>query len=176
MPTIAERNAAKVASLHPMVRPLAAKLVAECAKAGIALLVTDGYRSPEHQDRLYKMGRSMKSHAPCVHGLKPGDCKWHPLGATVTKVQGGKSWHNSGRAFDVVPLKPDGVTPWWAKDSDPVWARIAVIGRATGLEWGFDAWGWDKPHWMLRTDSTGRTLSMSEAMAEWSAVRTDKTA
>ena len=56
-----------------------------------------------------------------------------------------ESKHLLGKAADIAPSK-DGKTPWW-NAPDEVWARMAKIAEACGLESGY---GWkafkDSPH------------------------------
>jgi peptidoglycan LD-endopeptidase CwlK len=68
------------------VRIMALELVFRCKLAGIELLVTCTYRSPQDQEALYAQGRT-----------KPG--------AIVTNAHAGESSHQYRIAFDVVPLR-----------------------------------------------------------------------
>jgi peptidoglycan L-alanyl-D-glutamate endopeptidase CwlK len=100
--------------LDPTLADKAQQLIDLAAREGITLQVKQGYRSPEEQERLYAQGRS----AP---------------GAIVTYARPGRSYHQSGRAIDVVPLKngqPD--------DASPHWGRIGQLGKSLGLVWGGD--------------------------------------
>lgn len=107
--------------LHPDMRPLVDRLLAECDASGIDLLVTCTWRSPEEQARLYAQGRT----AP---------------GKIVTNAKPGQSMHNvtlAGRpaslAVDIVPLR-SGKPVWDARD--PLWAQVGSIGElVAGLEW-----------------------------------------
>jgi peptidoglycan L-alanyl-D-glutamate endopeptidase CwlK len=100
--------------LDPTLADKAQQLIDLAAREGITLQVKQGYRSPEEQERLYAQGRS----AP---------------GAIVTYARPGQSYHQTGKAIDVVPLKngqPD--------DASPHWGRIGHLGKSLGLRWGGD--------------------------------------
>ena len=91
------------------------------ARAGIAVLVTQGLRTWEEQDALYAKGRT----APPV-GKK----------YIVTNAKGGQSYHNFGLAFDIVVLDAVGKADLDTKH--PAWTRAAEFGKSLGLEWGGD--------------------------------------
>lgn len=114
-------------SLKPKVRRLAERLLIECKRRGMAVVITQTLRTAEEQDRLYASGRT----AP---------------GRIVTRARGGYSLHNYGVAFDVCPVK-DGKADW---TDLAAFDRIGAIGSALGLEWGG---GWkkfkDRPHFQF---------------------------
>lgn len=108
--------------LHPQVRAMAERLLADAAAAGLPLTVTATLRSMAVQAALYAQGRT----AP---------------GRIVTNAKPGFSYHNFGLALDVVPtalLKlPDwGDTPGHQASTDALWARLGAIGKAIGFRWG----------------------------------------
>lgn len=99
--------------LAPELRQLVDPWLADCAAAGIDVLVTCTLRTMHDQAVLYAQGRTTP-------------------GKIVTNAKPGQSAHNYGLAVDVVPLvhgKPD-----WSGDS-PVWVELANLGQARGLEW-----------------------------------------
>lgn len=109
-------------NLKPKVKRLMYKFLAECKKQGIELIVTQGYRSKEEQDKLYAQGRT-----------RPG--------SIVTNAKGGYSYHNHRVAFDVCFL----IDKHASYDGD--WQKIGNIGKSLGLEWGGDWKGFlDRPH------------------------------
>lgn len=116
----------KIEDLDPDVQLMAQRLIAECAKEGVILIVTHTYRSYEEQAMLYAQGRE----AP---------------GKVVTWAPPGYSWHNFRRAFDVA-IKS------WIGDStrndlyDGPWEFIGNMGEKCGLEWGGRWKKPDRPH------------------------------
>lgn len=125
-PKIADASDRRIAALLPEVAEMAQKLIRSAAKAGIPLVVTQGYRTAEEQNALFAQGRT----AP---------------GIIVTDAPAGYSWHEYRRAFDVAPLNSAG-QPYWPEDL-AFWARIGALGKAVGLEWGGDWKGFqDRPH------------------------------
>ncbi|ANU12106.1 M15 family metallopeptidase [Planococcus antarcticus] len=110
--------------LHPIVEEKSDLLVAQAAEIGIDILITDGYRSPEEQDRLHNQGRS----AP---------------GTVVTYAEAGESYHNYGLAIDYALRLDDGSVVWdiTRDDNDngeSDWFEVAAIGKKLGFDWGGD--------------------------------------
>lgn len=131
-----------ILALHESVRPMAQALLEQAWNEGIALVVTQGYRSLAEQDRLYQQGRTTP-------------------GAIVTNAPPGSSWHNFGLAFDVAILDSSG-QPSWPNDTK-LWSRIGQIGKAQGLSWGGDFKSFvDRPHFEHRG---GLTLADVQAGA-----------
>ena len=117
--------------LDPLVAGKAQQLVQLAAVEGIEILVTSTLRTFEEQADLFAIGRT-----------KPGDI--------VTNAEPGKSWHNFGLAFDVVPL----VNGKAVFDS-PFWNRIGELGKQVGLTWGGDFHSFkDKPHFEFHPNLT----------------------
>lgn len=102
----------------------------------IRVLMTDGYRSWQEQDKLYARGRT----AP---------------GPKVTNAKGGYSWHNFKLAADYA-FVVNGKVTW----SGP-WDTFGKIARECGLEWG-GAWESfkDRPHVQW---TKGKTLAQMRA-------------
>jgi peptidoglycan LD-endopeptidase CwlK len=99
--------------LRTEVRPMVDLFLADCATAGIDILVTCTLRSMEEQAALYAQGRTTP-------------------GRIVTNAKPGQSAHNFGLALDVVPIvngKPD-----W-DGTHPVWDQIGQLGQVRGLQW-----------------------------------------
>lgn len=110
--------------LHPYVKVLAEKLVAEAKKQGLNIKVIDTYRSVARQDYLYAQGRT-----------EPGNI------VTNAKGSAKSSYHQWRLAFDCIQNLP-------GKEYDStVLAKLGKIGESIGLEWGG---GWsgfkDAPH------------------------------
>lgn len=136
---------AKIKTLHPVLRPKAAKFINEVEKRlSHRLRITDGLRTFAEQNKLYAQGRT----AP---------------GKKVTQVQGGGSYHNFGLAFDCYFTKDGKVT--FDKAITP---EVAAIGKELGLDWG-GAWKSfkDYPHFELNKGKT------SELLAKYNAGKKD---
>ncbi len=117
---VLERSDALIAGLDPSVQPLAKQLIRDAAKDGVSLVVVQGFRSIEYQNKLYAQGRDNNK-------------------SVVTGVKGGDSWHNYGLAFDVAMVssgpKPPAGSPAWPPNKD-VWTTIGALGQNTGMTWG----------------------------------------
>lgn len=107
----------------------------EALKRGILLLYFSGYRDLDKQNELYQ--RYLRGEGGIA--AKPG-----------------YSWHNYGRAVDLVPVKENGENDW----NSPLYTTINTLGNLLGLKW----MGWkDAPHF---TDSQGETLEQVRKKGE----------
>ena len=94
----------------------AEKFLTRCKAAGLFVLVTCTARSAKDQAGLYAQGRTTP-------------------GAVVTWAKPGESLHETGRAFDVVPLR-NGKPVWGTTGADlALWQQVGALGIACGLEW-----------------------------------------
>ena len=114
--------------LHPWLNYKLSLLLEKCAKKGIYLIITEGFRTKEYQDKLYAKGRTA-----------PGKVVTNAKGSTYS------SQHMWGIAFDIA-----------INDSKLLYdtatiKRVAVIAKKIGLGWGGD---WksivDTPHFYLK--------------------------
>lgn len=123
-----ERAEKKLVGVHPLVATKARQLIERAYKEGINVIITQGLRTIEEQNKLYAQGRT-----------EPG--------RIVTNAKGGCSYHNYGLAFDFAIMKDDGSVSW---NVDEKWKRVGALGKSLGLEWGGD---WrdfpDYPHFQL---------------------------
>lgn len=132
---------AKIQTLHPKLRAIAAKFINKVEKdLNKRLRITDGYRTFEEQNALYAKGRT-----------KPG--------AIVTNAKGGQSYHNYGLAFDVYYTNDGKVDLKTTIKQD-----VANIGKGLGLEWGGNFSSIvDKPHFQLTKGKTSELLALHNA-------------
>ena len=110
-----------LSKLDPKVRQLCEQLIAEAAKQGLKVLITETYRSQERQTYLYEQGRK-----------RPGQI--------VTNVKE-VGYHGYGLAFDFCQnIK--------GKEYDDAFMKkVGKIGEKLGLEWGGSWTGFkDMPH------------------------------
>ena len=156
--------------LLPSVSALASQFLGSAKTKGYEMSVICTKRTFLEQAALYAIGRT-KPGACCRCGGKSnklGTCKKHPQGLKVTNAPAGMSWHNWGRAFDILVFRHG--KPVWGTggngiDDNPLddgsddlelWQRTATIGTGLGLEW---AGNWKSfpefPHFQL---TEGRTL------------------
>ncbi|WP_416143947.1 M15 family metallopeptidase [Planococcus koreensis] len=110
--------------LHPIIEEKRDELVRLASAAGIDIIITDGFRSRDEQDRLHAQGRS----AP---------------GNVVTQVQGGGSYHNYGLAIDFALRDGNGGVVWDIErdvngNGESDWFEVAAIGKELGFSWGGD--------------------------------------
>ncbi|MGG0507100.1 peptidoglycan-binding protein [Priestia megaterium] len=106
----------KLQDVHEIVQEKAYDLIGQAYKESIFVSITEGFRSIEHQHRLYSQGRTTP-------------------GSIVTNAKGGYSYHNYGLAFDIALLDNDGKVDWTI---DRRWNKAGEIGKRIGLEWGGD--------------------------------------
>ncbi len=113
----------------------------ECAVQGLDLLIYCTYRPFAEQAAEYAKGRTVPNN-PTVKS---------PMGSIVTNARPGWSWHQWGRAIDLVPRRNGKTLVWGTRgnglDQNPsddatddleLWQRIAAIFKAQGLQWGGD--------------------------------------
>jgi len=117
-------DAPPITALHPIVFIKQTELIAETSKAGITILVTDGFRSSEEQNAIYAKGRTTE-------------------GQVVTQVQGGHSYHNYGLAIDFALRTKKGEVVWdmeydGNKNGQPDWMEVVAIAKRLGFSWGGD--------------------------------------
>jgi peptidoglycan L-alanyl-D-glutamate endopeptidase CwlK len=113
-----------ITALHPIVFIKQTELIAETSKAGITILVTDGFRSSEEQNAIYAKGRTTE-------------------GNVVTQVQGGHSYHNYGLAIDFALRTKKGQVVWdmeydGNKNGQSDWMEVVAIAKRLGFSWGGD--------------------------------------
>jgi peptidoglycan LD-endopeptidase CwlK len=122
----------RIKQLDPRVQQPATNFVNDTQDwTGTRLRVNEGYRSPQDQDKLYAQGRT----AP---------------GNIVTNARGGQSYHNYGKAIDVVIMNNS--QPDWSK---PITPDIASYGKQQGFDWGGDWNGFkDNPHFEMPLGQT----------------------
>ncbi|HTG68821.1 MAG TPA: M15 family metallopeptidase [Candidatus Udaeobacter sp.] len=116
--------AAPITELHPVVFAKQNELISQTGKAGITILITDGFRSNEEQDAIYAKGRTTE-------------------GKVVTQVQGGQSYHNYGLAIDFALRTKKGEVVWdmkydGNKNGQADWMEVVAIAKRLGFTWGGD--------------------------------------
>ncbi|AKF29292.1 M15 family metallopeptidase [Bacillus velezensis] len=132
-PQTALHDRAIPSALHPLVKQNAELLRTAALKKGITVVITEGFRSIEEQNELYRQGRSKK-------------------GNIVTYAKGGESYHNYGLAIDFALQKKDGSLMWdmtydGNRNGTPDWLEVVSIAKTLGFDWGGDWRGFkDYPH------------------------------
>ncbi|PZD96429.1 M15 family peptidase [Paenibacillus sambharensis] len=123
-PEASVRDIPPVTGLHPIVAAKQNELIRLTEEAGITILITDGFRSKEEQDALYRQGRSDE-------------------GPVVTHAQGGESYHNYGLAIDFALRTDDGDVIWDLSydgngNGESDWMEVVSIAKDLGFTWGGD--------------------------------------
>ena len=120
---VISKGARPLDQLHPAVAELAKQFVAKANAAGVEVRIVKTLVTDEEQERLYQQG--------------------------LTRAHGGKSTHNLGLAFDVVPV----VNGEPRFNDEAAFEKLGAIGKSLGLTWGGD---WteikDYPHFELRPE------------------------
>lgn len=116
--------------IHPWLDYKLSLLLKNCAKKGIYLIITEGFRTKEYQDDLYAKGRT-----------KPGKVVTNARGSTYS------SQHMWGVAFDIA------INDAKLLYDEKTIKKVAKIAKSSkvGLSWGGD---WksivDTPHFYLK--------------------------
>lgn len=140
----------RITSLTPATQVLAQKLIDACAAAGVPIKITSTLRTAAEQDALYAQGRT-----------KPG--------IKVTNLKGGQGIHETGQAFDVIPVNGGYHAP------QATWDKIGAIGEGLGLEWGGNWKSFkDMPHFQIKGAKAGSRPPVSPAQAAADAAKTAK--
>jgi peptidoglycan LD-endopeptidase CwlK len=126
----------RVATLHPAAK---AKIIAFIEDAEDLLHTTfrvaQSFRTFEEQDAIFNQPHDGKDN--------DGDGKIDERDERVTKVKGGKSYHNYGLAVDLVEMKNG--KPNWNYN----YYLLEPIAKKHGLKWGYRLWGFDMPHFHM---------------------------
>lgn len=109
-------NSMRLSNVKPELAEKCRALLTQAAAEGFTLVVTEGYRSIEEQNRLYQIGR---------RGIK-GERK-------VTNARGGESNHNYRTAVDFA-FVVNGEISW----NEKLYLNIGRWARKVGLKWGGD--------------------------------------
>lgn len=139
--------------LNPLVKERSNQLIQQAADKGIVVVITDGFRSSEDQDKLYEIGRTTE-------------------GNIVTHAKGGESYHNYGLAIDFALQTPSGEVVWDMQydrnqNGKADWNEVVKMAKALGFQWGGD---WkqfkDYPHLEMDFGLTIADLQSGERPAE----------
>jgi peptidoglycan LD-endopeptidase CwlK len=111
-------------SLNSVVKEKSSRLIQQAAKKGIVVVITDGFRSFEDQNRLYQQGRTTS-------------------GNIVTNAKAGESYHNYGLAIDFALKTPSGNVIWdrqydGNRNGKADWTEVVEISKSLGFQWGGD--------------------------------------
>lgn len=124
---IKKRNQGILDGLDATTSKKFSKLYADALNMGILLLYYSGYRGLEKQNELYQK---------------------YLRGEGGIAAKPGYSWHNYGRAVDLVPIKESGEYDW----NSGLYPAVNILAKRSDMKW----MGWDdSPHF---TDSRGNTI------------------
>lgn len=114
--TIARTNETRLAQVDAELAEKCRQIIRLAALENFALIVTQGYRSIEEQNRLYRIGRRGKK----------GEKK-------VTNARGGQSKHNFKKAVDFA-FVVRGAISW----DEKLYTNLGRWAHQVGLKWGGD--------------------------------------
>ena len=129
--------------LAPDFRAKVYRFLALCKEAKIPLFVVEARRTPQRQFFLWCKGRLLdKTMEKKYLGYIDPNIKGEPTASRVTWML--SSYHVSGNAIDVCPLK-DGLIAWWTAPA-AVWDKIYEIAQTCGIYSLYRLKGIDRPH------------------------------
>lgn len=138
-----------ITQLHPRLQEKIAQLKAMCEAQGLALGISECFRSVAEQDALYAQGRT-----------KAGNIVTNAKGSTYS------SQHQWGIAFDIFQnIKGQ-------EYSDAAFFKnVAIMAKSIGLAWGGDWTGFvDRPHFYL-PDWGSTTAQLKQQYGSFEAFR-----
>lgn len=139
--------------LHTTVKNKMDTLISQVEELGIRIIITEGFRSVEEQDKLYEQGRST-------------------AGNIVTHAKGGESYHNYGLAIDFALLDINSNAIWDMTydgngNAKADWMEVVDTAKALGFEWGGDWANFkDYPHFEMDFGLTIEELQRGERPPE----------
>lgn len=113
----------RLATCHPDIQ----KVIREAIKY-VDFIVVEGYRSEVKQEEYFKKGTSKVRYPNSYHNVSPA------------------------LAIDIAPW--DGKSKIYWSDREKFFKLAKIIKREADslnipLDWGYDMWEWDLPHWQL---------------------------
>jgi len=129
--------------VHPELVIMVADCAAYCTGKGVDFIVFDGMRTEAEQRK--NIARGVSKTMNSYHLIQPDGLAY---------------------AVDLVPYV-DGAARWDSKNKaqqkriDETFAAIETGCKRSiehyrfPIDWGFDLWGWDKPHWQRKRFFTG---------------------
>lgn len=143
-------NSRNIADLAPAAQVWCRRHVEACrARLPHGVLLVQTRRDAEYQASLFAQGRTTHGPACSCKGRTAAGCTAHPLGLTITNCDGtrNKSRHQSGLAWDLVPLDASGKPDWSNAAAFEVMAQEAEkLGIMAGLRWKMH----DSPHFEVQ--------------------------
>lgn len=123
-------NSRNIDDLTPEARAKCLEFIEACKGEGIAVQIIQTLRDAEYQNSLYQQGRN-------------GDKR-----KTVTKCDGYKlkSRHQSGKAWDAVPLDEHGKIVW---TNAATFREMAEVAKTLGIRAGYYFKMIDSPHFEI---------------------------
>lgn len=141
----------KLDNVHPVLRERVQQLAAALAARQMDFLITDGMRTFEEQDALFRKGRKL------VNGMWVPIDPVHKTGI-VTNARAGRSNHNYGLAIDSYPVIsgrvyteiPPHASSEFRQRFNAIQTAIGEEGERVNLAWG-GRWSnpYDPPHLQL---------------------------
>ena len=123
-------NSRKIEDLTPTAKEKCEKFIEECRKKGLNIKVIQTLRDAQYQNNLYQQGRTLP------HTRKVTNCDGYKV----------KSAHQSGNAWDAVPVDEHGVILW---DSTAKFKIMADIAKEMGIKPGYYFKMVDSPHFEI---------------------------
>lgn len=123
-------NSRKLEDLTPTAKEKCELWVAECKENGINVKIIQTLRDAEYQNNLYQQGRTIP------HTKKVTNCDGYKV----------KSAHQSGNAWDAVPVDDKGLILWGSTSKFKIMADVA---KEMGIKPGYYFKMVDSPHFEI---------------------------
>ena len=157
-------------SLDKELQEKVVKLIEACKEEKISIRLTSGLRTLDEQNKLWRQAFATKYIMNVAKNLRKDHCDYladaierigiQPSGRLVTKLHGGLSWHNWGKAADFAVQDKDGHVIKIA--SHPLLQDFGKIVKSIGLRWGGDFSFSDPLHVQLNPKEVTHVYSMHQ--------------
>jgi peptidoglycan L-alanyl-D-glutamate endopeptidase CwlK len=124
--------------VHPYLVICIADALQHCFLNDVDFAVFDGGRTYTEQAEYFRIGTSKTMDS---NHLPRGECKLVYAADLVPIVDGNLSWDDTNpKTVNAYYTIADGM-------------KTSADNHAVDVEWGFELWGWDMPHWQLNRRS-----------------------
>jgi peptidoglycan L-alanyl-D-glutamate endopeptidase CwlK len=157
----------------------AKQLIELCQKKNILINVTSGLRTLDEQNKLWRRAFGTPYILSVIENLRKLHCDYlahsierigiQPAGRLGTRLHGGLSWHNWGRALDFSVQDHQGCIIKIAEH--PLLKEFGTLAKSVGLRWGGDFSSPDPLHVQLDKKEIPTIYTMQQIDAHFKRIK-----